>query len=101
VPQAHSHEQIAGYVTHLMRRIQDGPVRGISFKLQEEERERKDQYVPEMSALDLAQNESGQLDIDQETKDMLRSLGVRTHCINFVPDCQPTQCPFVLIARAV
>jgi hypothetical protein len=78
-----------------MKRIQRGPVRGISFKLQEEERERKDQYVPEISALDFAQNsESGQLDVDSETKDMLKSLGVRLYdCIS--TDLKSNLTPFV------
>merc|ERR1712205_115673 len=77
--------KIAGYTTHLMKRIQRGPVRGISFKLQEEERERKDQYVPEVSALDFTQNsESGMLDVDQDTKDLLKSLGFDAINVNVV-----------------
>jgi hypothetical protein len=71
-----------------MKRIQRGPVRGISFKLQEEERERKDQYVPEISALDFTQNsESGLLDVDPETKDLLKSLGVGTFLLHSKPWC--------------
>jgi small subunit ribosomal protein S17e len=72
-----------------MKRIQRGPVRGISFKLQEEERERKDQYVPEVSALDFTQNsESGQLDVDSDTKDLLKSMGFDSIAVNVVPVTQ-------------
>jgi small subunit ribosomal protein S17e len=73
-----------------MKRIQRGPVRGISFKLQEEERERKDQYVPEISALDFTQSESGQLDVDSDTKDLLKSLGFDSISVNVVSVSQQT-----------
>ena len=67
-----------------MKRISRGPVRGISFKLQEEERERKDQYVPEVSALDYTvHTENGTLEIDQDTKDLLKSLGVCSPSLSY------------------
>lgn len=76
-----------------MKRIQKGPVRGISFRLQEEERERKDQYVqfslyhhtqtnfryvPDVSAL----SSEDPLEIDAETKDLLKSLGMDNIPVN-------------------
>jgi len=54
-----------------MKRIQRGPVRGISLKLQEEERERRMDFVPERSAIDL-----DTIEVDQDTMDLLNSLEV-------------------------
>ena len=48
IPSKRMRNKIAGFVTHLMKRIQRGPVRGISLKLQEEERERRLDFVPEV-----------------------------------------------------
>lgn len=48
IPSKRMRNKIAGFVTHLMKRIQRGPVRGISLKLQEEEREARLDFVPEV-----------------------------------------------------
>jgi len=70
IPSKRLRNKIAGFTTHLMGRIQRGPVRGISFKLQEEERERKDQYVPDVSALEK------QVEIDEDVEALLKAMGM-------------------------
>lgn len=69
IPSKRMRNKIAGFVTHLMKRIQRGPVRGISLKLQEEERERRMDFVPEISVLDVEQ-----VIVDKDTKEMLKEL---------------------------
>eukprot|EP00816_Leptocylindrus_hargravesii_P009789 CAMPEP_0196804714 /NCGR_PEP_ID=MMETSP1362-20130617/4377_1 /TAXON_ID=163516 /ORGANISM="Leptocylindrus danicus, Strain CCMP1856" /LENGTH=145 /DNA_ID=CAMNT_0042177183 /DNA_START=174 /DNA_END=611 /DNA_ORIENTATION=+ len=71
LPSKRMRNKIAGFTTHLMKRIQKGPVRNISLKLQEEERERRLDFVPEVSAL----NEKETIEIDTDTRDLLESLG--------------------------
>eukprot|EP00968_Pinguiococcus_pyrenoidosus_P003762 scaffold247_cov274-Pinguiococcus_pyrenoidosus.AAC.22 len=70
VPSKRMRNKIAGFITHLMKRIQVGPVRNISLKLQEEERERRLDFVPDVSALS-----QELIEVDQDTHDMLTALG--------------------------
>lgn len=72
IPSKRLRNKIAGFSTHLMKRIQKGPVRGISLKLQEEERERRMDFVPDESAIKI-----DRIEVDQETVDLLESLGMK------------------------
>merc|ERR1712086_899141 len=69
IPSKALKNKIAGFATHLMKRIQKGPVRSISLKLQEEERERRMEYVPDRSEVDVEL-----IQVDADTRDMLKEL---------------------------
>ncbi|CAD8163910.1 unnamed protein product [Paramecium pentaurelia] len=71
VPSKKLRNKIAGFATHLLKRIQTGSVKGISLKIQEEERERRLDYVPEKSSIDI-DNLRG----DQDVKRMLEKAGL-------------------------
>jgi small subunit ribosomal protein S17e len=70
IPTKRLRNKIAGFTTHVMKRIQRGPVRGISLKLQEEERERRMDFVPEQSAIN-----TDAIEVDRDSMEMLRSIG--------------------------
>eukprot|EP00397_Hematodinium_sp_SG-2012_P063290 GEMP01087119.1.p1 GENE.GEMP01087119.1~~GEMP01087119.1.p1 ORF type:complete len:149 (+),score=32.85 GEMP01087119.1:48-449(+) len=71
IPSKRMRNKIAGFATHLMKLIQKNPVRGISLKLQEEERERRMDFVPDHSEVD-----TSNIQVDSDTKDMLVSIGM-------------------------
>mmetsp|Transcript_6579 Transcript_6579/g.15693 ORF Transcript_6579/g.15693 Transcript_6579/m.15693 type:complete len:131 (+) Transcript_6579:83-475(+) len=71
IPSKRLRNKIAGFATHLMKRIQKGPVRGISLKLQEAERERKMDYVPDRSEVDM-----DSIPVDPDTREMLKELNM-------------------------
>ena len=68
VPTKRLRNKIAGFATHLVKRIQRGPVKGISLKVQEEERERRLDWVPKQSEI-----QTEKVTIDNETSQMLKS----------------------------
>eukprot|EP00761_Pharyngomonas_kirbyi_P011109 gb/GECH01011133.1/.p1 GENE.gb/GECH01011133.1/~~gb/GECH01011133.1/.p1 ORF type:complete len:134 (+),score=11.19 gb/GECH01011133.1/:1-402(+) len=72
IPSKKLRNKIAGFVTHLMKRIQKGPVRGISLKLQEEEREKKMDFVPEVPFMEAAIK--NKIKVDEDTMGMLSAL---------------------------
>eukprot|EP00239_Pterosperma_sp_CCMP1384_P009447 CAMPEP_0197865602 /NCGR_PEP_ID=MMETSP1438-20131217/43753_1 /TAXON_ID=1461541 /ORGANISM="Pterosperma sp., Strain CCMP1384" /LENGTH=145 /DNA_ID=CAMNT_0043484091 /DNA_START=546 /DNA_END=983 /DNA_ORIENTATION=- len=71
IPTKRLRNKIAGFTTHLMKRIQRGPVRGISLKLQEEERERRMDFIPEESAINVEK-----IEVDRDTMEMLRAMNM-------------------------
>ena len=65
--------KIAGFVTHLMKRIQKGTVKGISLKLQEEERGKRMDFVPEVSDVDVIIDKG--IEVDEDISSMLAGIG--------------------------
>ena len=64
--------KIAGYTTHLMTRIRKGPVKGISLKLQEEERERRMDFIPDESCI-----KTDKITVDEVVGRMLGDMGLK------------------------
>merc|ERR1711937_1018601 len=74
--------KIAGFTTHLMNRIEKGPVSGISLKLQEMERERKMDFIPDKSEIDIATIEDTKSKV---VSDMIKELGIRKLVDSYKP----------------
>ena len=72
VPSKRLRNKIAGFTTHLMRRIQRGPVKGISLKIQEEQREKLFDIIPDKSRVQIENT----LTVDKGVLDMLAGQGL-------------------------
>lgn len=72
IPSKRLRNKIAGYVTHMMIRLKKGNVRSISLKLQEAERERKQDQMPDRSITEV----DGPVQTDKDTIAMLNDIKV-------------------------
>jgi len=63
--------QIAGYVTRLYNRIQKGTVKGIYIKSHEDEKERKESFIPNVGVMDVEK-----VTVDPITASMLKKYMV-------------------------
>lgn len=63
--------QIAGYVTHLYKRVQKGAVKGVYIKSHEQEKERKESFIPKEGVLDVEK-----IMVDPVTNAMITQYGL-------------------------
>ena len=79
-----------------MKRIQRGPVRGISLKLQEEERERRLDFIPQHSAL-----EKEVIDVDKDTEEMLKAMNMKIEGLRVLNNKKVSGIVFGFISSSV
>lgn len=62
--------EVAGYLTHLYKRILRGTCNKVYIKSHEEERERKESFIPKDSILDVEC-----VEVDEVTMEMIKAYG--------------------------
>merc|ERR1711973_153461 len=62
---------LAGYITHLFKRIQVGDVKGIHIKAHEEEKERKEAFIPKVGVMDV-----DKVQVDAVSLKMIEEYGI-------------------------
>lgn len=68
--------QLAGYITHLYKRIQKGDVKGIYIKSHEQEKERKESFIPKVGILDVEK-----IAVDSVTHAMIKKYDIQGNYI--------------------
>ncbi|ELQ76399.1 40S ribosomal protein S17, partial [Trachipleistophora hominis] len=62
--------KVTGYVTHLVKLVLKGTSKGLYIKKHEEDREKKEGYLPKVSFLD-----SNRVEVDSVTMEMVNAYG--------------------------
>ncbi|KAL6121422.1 SSU ribosomal protein S17E [Nucleospora cyclopteri] len=73
--------QLAGYITHLYKRIQKGVVKGINIKAHEEEKEKRESFIPKVGVMD-----AEKVVVDRMTLKMIEEYGIEGNYVTAEAD---------------
>lgn len=73
--------QLAGYLTHLYKRVQRGSAKGVYIKSHEQEKERKESFIPKVGVMDVEK-----VMVDPVTFTMIKEFEIAGNYVSFTSE---------------
>lgn len=77
-PNRKTRNQIAGYATHIYKRVKNGDVKGIYIRSHEQEKEKRENLIPRVGVMD-----SEKIMVDPVTNSMIKRYNIQGNYVVF------------------